>query len=372
MSNEIMDHEEISLAVQARPEIVLLDRQKFDDFYTHIRGEVDGHQPDTTTDAGRKAIASLAFKIARTKTAIDNAGKELNAGLRERINLVDASRREIREKLDALKEEARRPLTEWETAEKERQEYCQHALLDLREAGVIRPVDTSADVAARLDGVKRAEPDPGRFGEHYKAACDVWDDAVLLLEAALVRIRKEEEDARELERLRAEKVAREAAEAEAVRVAEEERRAAEEAERVRLEEEERAARIAREAEERAKRAAEEESRRAAAELERQHRAEVERLQREKEAAEARERETALELARQEARRKAEEDRAREEAERKAEFDRKLAASRKHRAAVMAAAAQALTLHAGLDEVAAISVVKAIREHKVPAVELRFS
>ncbi|RDG44565.1 hypothetical protein DWA44_27900, partial [Klebsiella pneumoniae] len=64
-------------------------------------------------------IASMAHKVARSKTYIDNAGKGLVAELKALPKQIDESRRVVRERLDALKDEVRRPLTEWE-AEQER------------------------------------------------------------------------------------------------------------------------------------------------------------------------------------------------------------------------------------------------------------
>ena len=75
--------------------------------------------PDVTTKKGRDAIASMAHKVARSKTYIDNAGKALVAELKALPKQIDESRRVVRERLDALKDEVRRPLTEWE-AEQER------------------------------------------------------------------------------------------------------------------------------------------------------------------------------------------------------------------------------------------------------------
>ncbi|HBQ2022030.1 TPA: hypothetical protein L9334_001909, partial [Klebsiella pneumoniae] len=75
--------------------------------------------PDVTTKKGRDAIASMAHKVARSKTYIDNAGKGLVAELKALPKQIDESRRVVRERLDALKDEVRRPLTEWE-AEQER------------------------------------------------------------------------------------------------------------------------------------------------------------------------------------------------------------------------------------------------------------
>jgi len=70
--------------------------------------------PDASTHKGRAAIASLAHRVARSKTALDDAGKSLVAGWKQQAALVDAERKRARDFLDALKEEIRRPLTDWE------------------------------------------------------------------------------------------------------------------------------------------------------------------------------------------------------------------------------------------------------------------
>jgi colicin import membrane protein len=54
-----------------------------------MKRETDALDADVTTEKGRKAIASMAYKVARTKTAIDEAGKKLNEEARARINAVD-------------------------------------------------------------------------------------------------------------------------------------------------------------------------------------------------------------------------------------------------------------------------------------------
>ena len=111
---------DIVALVQATPVLVLTDKQKFSDFYEAMKAECDALKIDLETEKGRKAIASMAYKVARTKTAIDDAGKLLNEESRARINAVDENRREIRNQLDALKDEVRKPLTDWEQAEEAR------------------------------------------------------------------------------------------------------------------------------------------------------------------------------------------------------------------------------------------------------------
>ena len=83
--------------VSANPGLVLLDRERFDQFYEAIKAETDKLVPDLTTEKGRKEIASMAHKVAKTKTAIDAAGKLLNEEARSKINIVDAARRDIRD-----------------------------------------------------------------------------------------------------------------------------------------------------------------------------------------------------------------------------------------------------------------------------------
>ncbi|HBP0262862.1 TPA: hypothetical protein L5P72_006465, partial [Pseudomonas aeruginosa] len=88
-----------------------------DPFLAKIREEIDGFVPDVTTRKGREAIASIAYKVARSKTALDNVGKELVAELKEVPKKIDAERKRMRDLLDSWQAEVRSPLTEWEEAE---------------------------------------------------------------------------------------------------------------------------------------------------------------------------------------------------------------------------------------------------------------
>lgn len=50
---------------------------KLDELLAKIRQETATIVPDVSTDKGRKEIASIAYKVARSKTVIDDAGKTL-------------------------------------------------------------------------------------------------------------------------------------------------------------------------------------------------------------------------------------------------------------------------------------------------------
>lgn len=68
---------------------------------------------DISTEKGRKQIASLAYKVAQSKTALDKIGKDLTADWQRQTNLVNEDRRYLRDEMDALKDEVRKPLDDY-------------------------------------------------------------------------------------------------------------------------------------------------------------------------------------------------------------------------------------------------------------------
>lgn len=99
---------------------VFTEPKGLDPYLAHVRAEIDAFVPDVSSKKGRDAIASIAHKVAKSKTYLDGVGKELVDRLKEQPKLVDAERKRMRELLDGWKDEVRRPLTEWEQAEEKR------------------------------------------------------------------------------------------------------------------------------------------------------------------------------------------------------------------------------------------------------------
>lgn len=366
-----IDATDIVVAVETTPEIVLLDSAKFDQFYERVRAETSGIVVDLSTKKGRDEVRSMAAKVTRSKTMIDKAGLALTKQWRDQTNSVNAARKDIEGRLEALAEEVRRPLTEWEDAEKERVDVCRATIDGMKSAGVVTIEDTAATVRQRGKDVWDTEIGE-QFGDMAAEAQAVKDAAVEALKSALARLTREEAERAELEKLRAEAAERERIEAERIaaeqtaqreaeeaKAAEELRAAAEQAER------EREARIAAEAEERAKREAEQ-----AAQAER------DRIQREHDEAIAAERRRAEEA---EAAMQAERGRvAKVEADRQAAIAAEAAEqarrdkNRAHRSQIMGEAKIAIMAAGkGVDEAAAVLVVKAIVAGQIPHVTLRF-
>ena len=218
---------------------------------------------DISTEEGRAGIASLAYKIARTKTATDKMRLELVADRKKEVKLIDSEGGRIWDELEALQKEVRRRLTEWENAEKDRVAGHEEALQLLAGMASLAP---SASKDSALSQIAEAEQYAGREWEEFtRRGAIAVSGALAALNTRLTVIAKEESDAAELAQLRAEAAKREqkereeAAAARAKAEAEEkaqreaqdaERRAKEEQDRIRREAQEQADRAAREAAER--------------------------------------------------------------------------------------------------------------------------
>ena len=330
-----------AVAIPERTELVALFKTEggLDPLIARIEAEVRSHVPDVTTKKGRDAIASLAYKVARSKTTLDDAGKTLTEEQRRQIAVVDAARRSMRDRLDALKDEARKPLDAWESAEKDRIDALKYRMVRLRDAA---PAEDTPDAFAAMIARVEATKIDDRWQEFAAEAAQVKD-------ATLARLR----DAAELSRLRSEAAARAEADRIAAEAAAEAQRKADEERR----EAERAAQIERDKAEAAKRAAREAEARAKAEAERQAKEAADReaaLQRQLEEAKARE----------EAAAQAERNRIAEAARAEEEARAKRAADAAHRARIQGAIAEALEAYM---QMGAMGVADAIIGGAIPHV-----
>lgn len=113
-----------------------------------IAAEARSFVADVNTPSGRKAIAAIAFKVAKTKTYLDGLGKELVDGLKDLPKKVDANRKSVRDFLDELKDEVRKPLTDWEL-EQERIEAERVARVEAER--LRREVDNAHELAILLN-----------------------------------------------------------------------------------------------------------------------------------------------------------------------------------------------------------------------------
>ncbi|MGR3991624.1 hypothetical protein [Pseudomonas sp. 1121_17] len=200
-------------------------------FIDLVKGEVLGEVPDLKTRKGRERIASLAAKVSKSKTAVEKPGRDYLRRLKEMPKVVEAELREFVTKMDTLRDETRRPLTEWEAAEDARIDRHNDRLNWLK---------TLADDLGELNSLQLkgliAEAEGMQLGAHWEEfeaeAGAVKDKVLSALRAALtkretfeaeqaelVRLRRAEEERAEQDRIRAAQEA--AVELERQRVAQE-------------------------------------------------------------------------------------------------------------------------------------------------------
>lgn len=207
-----------------------------------IETEARALVPDTETDAGRKAIASNAYRVARSKTYLDNIGKEFVSDLKAQTKAVDEQRKTLRERMDSLRDKVRRPLTEIEEAEK-----AHEAVIRGRIDAMLEPwTGTVEEISARLAEIEATVIDIS-FSKLINEAAQAKDAAITRGRAAWAEAEAAEEAERQrvaeeakARKEREKQIAKEAAER-AKKMAEQKAAAAAKAEAERVERERREA-----------------------------------------------------------------------------------------------------------------------------------
>jgi colicin import membrane protein len=344
MNTEVTVNQELIPVQSINVPQLFTDRQKVEFLLSEIRNKAMEHEPDLSTPRGRKEIASNSYKVSQSKTWLIGVGKEysetLKASVAQTLAMAEQSRlncKLISETLDALRDEVRKPLTDFETAEAARIEA------ERAEAAYLQDWDNALaedDLFNRRREIERKEAELAKQEVERKA----------------------KEEAERLERERKEREARIAKEAA--------ERATQEAEDAARKEQERIEREKREAEERAAQA--EKDRLAAIEKAKQDAELAEQRRIEAEAKAERDRQQAIKDAEDKARREAEQkerERLAKEAEEKAEAERK-ARNKAHRKSVNNAALVCFENN-GIDTETAKAIIRLISDGMIDYISINY-
>ncbi|MBP2155721.1 hypothetical protein [Erwinia rhapontici] len=107
--------------------------------------------PDLSTPKGRARVASLAAQVSRSKTLIEKPGRDYLRHLKEAVKPAEAELRRFVTECDNLRDEVRRPLTEWESeqerikAEQQMLDWHTEALADNEAWDKVRAERIEAD-----------------------------------------------------------------------------------------------------------------------------------------------------------------------------------------------------------------------------------
>lgn len=333
--------------------------QGLDPYLKKIKEELDAFVPDVTTKKGRDAIASVAYKVAKGKTALDNIGKDLVAELKDVPKKIDAERKRMRDLLDLWKDEVRAPLTAWEEAEEANKRERTAWIDGLRHTSFPIANCTAEQIGISIRAVEAVVIDGAWLGEYEAEAHRVKAETLAMLREELIYRQKYEAEQAELAELRAKAAAKEQKDRE-------ERIAREAAEKVRREADakaqaERDAVAKREAD--AKAAAEHRELQLKLAAERAEREKAEALRREQQAKQDAERRAAEAVA-------AEQRRVAAQAEAEAREARRREADRAHKGAINRAAVAAF-IQGGMTEECAKQAVTLIAKKAIPAVSITY-
>ena len=166
-----------------------------------IKAKVAEFELDISTELGRKQVASVARRIASSKTLMDDAGKRHVAQIKAQASAIDAERKWMRDELDSLKEQVRKPLTDWEEKQKQRCQEHEDRISEMRSL-VPEGITNSTDLQERIDCLHAAyDRDWEEFADR---AMKIMAHALGQLQSKLATAIEQEAQRAELAKLRQE------------------------------------------------------------------------------------------------------------------------------------------------------------------------
>ena len=197
-----------------------------------VKAEVCSEVPDPTTRKGRERIASLSGKVSTRKAQVEKPGRDYLRHIKALPKVVEDELREFVTTMNALRDEVRKPLTDWEKAEDARVDAHNDGIQRIKDLAVFAEVPTAAHVANVIADLEMVAIDDS-WQEFLPEAAQAKERSLATLRSLLADRTKHEAELAEIARFNAEKAEREQKERDA-----EIARAA--AERARIEAEQRA------------------------------------------------------------------------------------------------------------------------------------
>jgi colicin import membrane protein len=211
MENEVIVKHELIPVEIINVSQLFTKKQIADGLLEAISKKAREHQPDLTNATTRKEIASNAYKVSQSKTFLDGLGKDFVAERKAELKVSDDIRKKIRDSLDALRDEVRKPLDDWQKAEDDRiaKEKAEAEYLSDWDEAIAeddlfnrkREIERKEAEIARQEAERKAREDAERLERELKER-----EARIAREAAeLAKKQAEEAAKKEQERIEREK-----------------------------------------------------------------------------------------------------------------------------------------------------------------------
>jgi len=144
-------------------QLIYLPQNGLTPYFEHIKAQVIGEVPDLTTKKGRDRVASLSAQVSRSKTAVEKPGREYLKLLKAQPKIVELQLKTFVDNCDALRDEVRQPLTEWEAAKKLHTEMLEQKVAFF-------------ETAARNAQFELNQMDQANFSEHREYVNEVIEE----------------------------------------------------------------------------------------------------------------------------------------------------------------------------------------------------
>ncbi|MCJ2375140.1 hypothetical protein [Pseudomonas sp. RGM 3321] len=119
-------------------------------FVDAVKEELCGEVPDLKTKKGRDRIASLSAKVSTRKASVEKPGRDYLRHIKTLPKVVEDELREFVLAMNALRDEVRNPLTEWETADKARKAAHKDGIQRIEDMALFVETPTAAHVAQAI------------------------------------------------------------------------------------------------------------------------------------------------------------------------------------------------------------------------------
>lgn len=166
---------------------------------TVVEEKVSELVPDLTTAKGRKKIASMARNVSRSKTLVDGIGKDMAKEIKDGRNKWVTA-------MDHIRDDTRKPLTDWEDAEQKRIQGHRDTIAHIASFQNVtaNPGErvSAEGLRVQLANLESLTVDEAALEEFYDQAVLAKRNSVDILSDLIVAEDKYEADQAELQRLR--------------------------------------------------------------------------------------------------------------------------------------------------------------------------
>jgi len=178
--------------------VTLFNGDGLDPFIENIRKVAEEFEADVTTEKGRKAISSLAYKVSNAKSLVERLRLEENESHQAQINKNNAKGKKAKNALQEIQDNVKQPVTDWNARIKGHQD----AITAIQQ--------TSLSIQSRWDIIDTVEIDNFRlqlksddrdWQEFSFKAEGIKKQAIEAIESTIAKRKKQADDKLEFERL---------------------------------------------------------------------------------------------------------------------------------------------------------------------------